>query len=94
MGYSVISETWGQDAARHSVHEHHQLDDLMEELNTTDLSSPTWLTCFKIQRHDSEHHMNRNQSDVFTGANKLIGEEDNTDCTMRSKRASKKNAHQ
>ena len=35
----LISETWGQDAARHSVHEHQQLDDLMEELNETDMSS-------------------------------------------------------
>ena len=39
----LISKTWGQDAARHSVHEHQQLDDLMEELNEMDMSSSGWL---------------------------------------------------
>ena len=36
----LISKTWGQDAARHSVHEHKELDDLMDELNEMDMSSP------------------------------------------------------
>ena len=46
----LISKTWGQDAARHSVHEHQQLDDLMEELNETDMSSGGWLQKFKTLR--------------------------------------------
>ena len=48
----LISKTWGQDAARHSVHEHQQLDDLMEELNEADMASPDWLQKFKTLRHE------------------------------------------
>ncbi|MGJ8628001.1 MAG: hemerythrin domain-containing protein [Sulfitobacter sp.] len=73
----LISKTWGQDAARHSVHEHQQLDDIMEELNEMDMSSPGWLTRFKTLKHDYEHHMDEEENEVFTRAKEVIGEADN-----------------
>ncbi|MEQ6250624.1 hemerythrin domain-containing protein [Sulfitobacter sp. HNIBRBA3233] len=79
----LISETWGQDAARHSVHEHQQLDDLMEELNEMDMSSPGWLTKFKTLKHDYEHHIEEEEDEVFTRAKKVIGEEQNEGFGMR-----------
>lgn len=69
---TLISKTWGQDAARHSVHEHQQLDDLMEELNDMDMSSPGWLTRFKTLKHDYEHHMEEEEGEVFTRAKKVV----------------------
>ena len=68
----LMSKTWGQDAARHSVHEHQQLDDLMEELNGTDMSSPAWLTKFKQLKHDYEHHMDEEENEVFTRAREVV----------------------
>ena len=68
----LISKTWGQDAARHSVHEHQQLDDLMEELNEMDMSSPGWLTKFKTLKHDYEHHMEEEENEVFTRAREVV----------------------
>lgn len=73
----LISKTWGQDAARHSVHEHQQLDDIMEELRETDMSSSAWLTRFKQLKHDYEHHMDEEEDELFTRAKKVIGEEQN-----------------
>ncbi len=72
----LISKTWGQDAARHSVHEHQQLDDLMEELNEMDMSSPGWLTKFKTLKHDYEHHMEEEEDEVFTRAREVISEDE------------------
>ncbi|MCG6883575.1 MAG: hemerythrin domain-containing protein [Silicimonas sp.] len=68
----LISQTWGQDAARHSVHEHQQLDDLMEELNGMDMSSPGWLTKFKTLKHEYEHHMDEEENEVFERAREVI----------------------
>lgn len=73
----LISETWGQDAARHSVHEHQQIDDIMEELNEMDMSSPGWLTRFETLKHDYEHHMDEEEDEVFTRAREVIGAEQN-----------------
>lgn len=70
----LISKTWGQDAARHSVHEHQQLDDIMEELNNMDMSSSGWLTRFKTLKHDYEHHMDEEENDVFERARQEIPE--------------------
>ncbi|MGJ8617719.1 MAG: hemerythrin domain-containing protein [Sulfitobacter sp.] len=68
----LISKTWGQDAARHSVHEHQQLDDIMEELNEMDMASSGWLTRFKTLKHDYEHHMDEEENEVFTRAKEVI----------------------
>lgn len=68
----LISKTWGQDAARHSIHEHKELDDLMEELNDIDMSSPGWLQKFKTLRHDYLHHIDEEEDDLFTRAKEVI----------------------
>ena len=68
----LISKTWGQDAARHSVHEHQQLDDLMEELNQMDMASPGWLQRFRTLEHDYVHHMEEEENEVFERARAVI----------------------
>lgn len=72
----LISKTWGQDAARHSVHEHQQLDDIMEELNEGDMASPGWLNRFKTLKHDYEHHMDEEEDEVFARAQDVIPEDE------------------
>lgn len=72
----LISKTWGQDSARHSVHEHQQLDDIMEELNGMDMSEGAWLTKFKTLRHDYEHHIDEEEDEVFARAREVIPEDE------------------
>ncbi|WP_422075248.1 hemerythrin domain-containing protein [Tranquillimonas rosea] len=70
----LISQTWGQDAARHSVHEHQELDDLMEELNGMDMSSPGWIQKFRTLEHDYLHHIDEEEDEVFARAREEISE--------------------
>lgn len=70
----LISKTWGQDAARHSVHEHQKLDDLMEELREMDMGHGSWIEKFKTLKHDYEHHMEEEENEVFTRAKEIIDE--------------------
>lgn len=70
----LISKTWGQDAARHSVAEHKELDDLMEELHTMDMSHGSWLQKFETLRHDYLHHIDEEEDELFTRARKVIPE--------------------
>lgn len=72
----LISKTWGQDAARHSVHEHQQLDDLMEELRELDIEHGGWLEKFKTLRHEYEHHIDEEENEVFERAREVISEQD------------------
>ena len=76
--YSKIMEKPdGQDDARHSVSEHKEMDDIMEELNSMGFDNPGWLTRFKTLKHDYEHHMEEEENEVFARAKKVVGEEDN-----------------
>ncbi len=72
----LISKTWGQDSARHSVHEHQQIDDLLEELNEMDMSQGAWLQKFKKLRHDYEHHIDEEEDEVFSRAREVIPEDE------------------
>ncbi|MGH1457524.1 MAG: hemerythrin domain-containing protein [Paracoccaceae bacterium] len=74
---TLMKETWGQDAARHSVHEHAQMDEFMEELNEMDMGSSGWLTRFKTLKHEYEHHMDEEEDEIFERARKVVGEEQN-----------------
>ncbi len=72
--YSKLIETQaGQPDARHSIHEHHKLEKLMEELHEMDFSSPVWLKKFKQLKHDYLHHMEEEENQVFTKAKAQLG---------------------
>ncbi len=68
----LMTRTWGQDAARHSVAEHKELDDMMAELHDKDISSWFWMGKFKKLRHDYEHHIDEEEADIFTRAKEVI----------------------
>ncbi|QYX57805.1 hemerythrin domain-containing protein [Roseovarius sp. SCSIO 43702] len=70
----LISKTWGQDSARHSVHEHQQIDDLLEELNGMDMAEGAWLQKFKKLSHDYHHHIDEEEDEVFARAREVIPE--------------------
>ncbi|SFQ55820.1 Hemerythrin HHE cation binding domain-containing protein [Roseivivax halotolerans] len=72
----LMSKTWGQDSARHSVEEHAEMDDLMEELNEMDMSSPGWLNKFNTLKHDYEHHMEEEEEEVFGRAREVIPDDE------------------
>ena len=73
----LIADEDGQPEARHSVAEHKEIDDLMEELNETDFSSPAWLPKFREMRHRYEHHIEEEEADIFPVAEKVLGEDGN-----------------
>ena len=63
-----------QEQTRHSVNEHKEADDLIEELSEMDMSSSSWLTKFKELKEDLEHHMDEEEKDVFSMAHDVISD--------------------
>ncbi|MFN0265207.1 hemerythrin domain-containing protein [Tepidamorphus sp. 3E244] len=72
----LMEDPKGQDDARHSVAEHKEMDDIMEELNKMDFSSPGWLTRFKTLKHDYEHHMEEEEEDIFAKGREVFSKEE------------------
>jgi len=65
-----------QENARHSVAEHKELDDLVEQLNGYDMSSSQWLITARELAERLEHHLDEEEVEVFPVAGKALSEED------------------
>lgn len=63
-----------QEKARHSVAEHHELDELIEKLEETDMSSPGWLSTAKNLGERLIHHLDEEEQEVFQMAGKALSE--------------------
>ena len=71
----LIATSEGQDQARHSIAEHKDASDLIEELEETDMSSGAWLTKFKTLQEELEHHLDDEEEEVFPLARSVIAED-------------------
>lgn len=69
----LMADSEGQPEGRHSVAEHKELDDMLQELNEMDMSSPGWLTRFKTLKERYEHHIEEEEEDIFPVAKDVIG---------------------
>ena len=67
-----------QDNARHSVAEHKELDDFVEQLSATDMSSPQWLKIAKDLAHRLKHHLEEEEIEVFPVAGKVLSDDEKT----------------
>ncbi len=68
-----------QEKARHSVAEHKELDDFIEELETTDPSSSGWVATAKKLADRLIHHLDEEEHEVFQMAGKALTEKQKTD---------------
>ena len=61
-----------QVKARHSIAEHHDIDEMIEKLNKTGLSSPAWLVNYRKLREVVFHHLDEEENEVFQVAGKVM----------------------
>ena len=53
------------DDTRHSVAEHHEIEEALNDLAATDMSSSAWLQKFKQLDHDYRHHIEEEEEEHF-----------------------------
>ncbi len=64
-----------QDAARHGVAEHKELDDLVEALERYEMSGPKWIEVAEELEHRLEHHLAEEEREFFPVAGRVLTEE-------------------
>ena len=64
------------DETRHSVSEHHEIEEMLNDLAATEMSSSAWLSKFKHLRHDFLHHIDEEEDEVFPMFEKYLDESD------------------
>lgn len=67
-----------QEKARHSVAEHHEIDELLELLDETEYSATHWLTHAKQLQHLVTHHLDEEEQEVFQLAGRGLEDKQKT----------------
>lgn len=65
----------GVDLSRHAISEHHEMDEMMEELDETEMSSPAWLATAKKLAEKVHHHLKEEEQKFFQMAGKLLDDQ-------------------
>ena len=64
----------GVDLSRHAISEHHEMDEMMETLDKTEMSSPAWLAMAKKLSEKVHHHLKEEEQKFFQMAGKLLSD--------------------
>ena len=64
------------DETRHSVAEHHEIDEALNDLAATKMSSSAWLTKFKEFDHQYRHHIDEEEEDHFPDFENYLDDKD------------------
>lgn len=64
------------DETRHSVAEHHDIDEMLNDLAATTMASGDWMTKFKALEHRYLHHIDEEENEHFPDFEKYLTEED------------------
>lgn len=71
----LISKDRTQDLARHGIAEHHEMDELIEKLEETEMDAASWLKTAKELKHEVEHHLKDEELEFFQVAGKVFDED-------------------
>ena len=63
-----------QETARHSIAEHHEIDELIAELEGLDFSAPHWLGSARKLTELVTHHLAEEEQGVFQRAGRVLSE--------------------
>ena len=61
---------------RHSVAEHHEIEEALNDLAATDMATGAWLIKFKEVKHDYLHHIDEEEDEHFPEFAKYLTSED------------------
>ena len=75
----LIPSDMMQDHARHGIAEHHEIDELIEQLEDTAMDSSGWLKIAKNLKEKVEHHLEDEEHTFFQLSGKVLTEKQKND---------------
>lgn len=62
----------GLNISRHALSEHHEMDEIIEKIDTLGFSNPHWLVKVKELVHTVQHHLDEEEHGFFQQAGKIL----------------------
>jgi hypothetical protein len=70
----LLMDNGGLDASRHALHEHHEIDELLDDLSVRDKKQAGWIDTAKKLSFKVRHHLKEEESKFFQLAGRLLSE--------------------
>ncbi|GAB2667515.1 hemerythrin domain-containing protein [Arenimonas aestuarii] len=68
----LLMHDGGLDASRHALHEHHEIDELVEKLQEGEPSDRGWMNTARALSHQVHHHLREEERKFFQVSGKLL----------------------
>jgi len=68
----VLMHDAGLHVSRHAQHEHHEIDELVEKLRTTDHNGRGWMATAKKLSHEVHHHLREEETKFFQVSGRIL----------------------
>lgn len=69
----MLMDDAGLASTRHALHEHHGIDELVEELQSLDPAGSAWLDKARELSHEVHHHLREEEKKFFQVSGKVLG---------------------
>jgi hypothetical protein len=69
----ILLDDMGLMSARHALHEHHEIDELVEEMQHLDPNSEPWLDKARELSKEVHHHLREEETKFFQVSGKILG---------------------
>lgn len=68
----ILMHDMGLSSARHALHEHHQIDELVEDLQVLDHSGRSWMATAHKLSEKVHHHLREEEKKFFQVSGKIL----------------------
>ena len=70
----MLMDDIGLFSTRHALHEHHQIDELVEDVQKLDPAGDAWIDKARELSHEVHHHLREEEKKFFQVSGKILGE--------------------
>lgn len=70
----ILMEDMGLSSSRHALHEHHEIDEIIEDMQKKGHSARGWLAIAKKLSHKVHHHLREEEKKFFQVSGRILGD--------------------
>jgi hypothetical protein len=68
----ILMDDMGLSSSRHALHEHHEMDELVEQMQHADTSGRQWLGIARELSHEVHHHLREEEKKFFQVSGRIL----------------------
>lgn len=79
----MLMDDMGLASTRHALHEHHEIDELVEDVQKLDSAADAWIEKARELSHEVHHHLREEERKFFQVSGKILSDTQKTQLARR-----------